>query len=212
MAICYLVCFQVQLTDINCIEAIKSDCTIPLLYFLQIIWIITGFNTIRNVHLDDFSQESCKRTKMQRGKRTFELNCFYERNHIFWIGLSFLFISFLFALLTNHFFIYLCKMIGGLICSIGVVGLFVVTKDHTHTHTHTHKNVTEDTKSQSTCPVSMVGLSVETHVERTVVPSPTPPTSPLGFLISIEGVLSGPMTYDNHPIHPPQSHPHIILN
>ena len=98
-------------------------------------------------------------------------------------------------------------MIGELICPIGMVGLFVVTQDHTHTH----KNVTEDTKSQPTCPVSMVGLSVETHVERTVVPSPTPPTSPLGFLISTEGVLSGPMTYDNHPIHPPQSHPHIRL-
>ena len=75
----------------------------PLHFPLAAFVYITGFNTIRNVHLDDFSQESCKRTKMQRGKRTLELNCFYERNHIFWIGLSFLFISFLFALLTNQF-------------------------------------------------------------------------------------------------------------
>ena len=75
----------------------------PLHFPLTAFVYITGFNTIRNVHLDDFSQESCKRTKMQRGKRTFELNCFYERNHIFWIGLSFLYISFLFPLLTHQF-------------------------------------------------------------------------------------------------------------
>ena len=102
----------------------------PLHFPLAAFVYITGFNTIRNVHLDDFSQESCKRTKMQRGKRTFEVNCFYERNHIFWIGLSFLLIC-LFSpfWLTN--FICLCKMIGGLICQIGMVSSFKITPTHT---------------------------------------------------------------------------------
>ena len=71
-------------------------------FLLRLLFILVGFNTIRNVHLDDFSQESCKRTKGKKEKEFLKSNAL-ERNHIFWINLSLLFICLLYALLTCQF-------------------------------------------------------------------------------------------------------------
>ena len=75
----------------------------PLHFPLMAFVYITGLNAIRNVHLDDFSQESWKNKNAKRKKKLLNSIAFIEGgNHIFWIGLSFLFICLLFALLTDQ--------------------------------------------------------------------------------------------------------------
>ena len=147
MAISYLVCFQVQLTDIICIEAVMYPiivvffwanyfpkclnlCTFLwwLLYIL-LDWTQSEMYILTTFHKRAVKEQKCKEEKellnsiaFMRGTKSFELVCDFDLLAVyspFW--------------LTN--FIYLCKMIGGLICPIGMEGLFVVTQDHTHTNT-----------------------------------------------------------------------------
>ena len=116
MAICYLVCFQVQLTDINCIEAVISNYLLPhscifwANYFPKCLNLCTFLWRLLYILLDSTQSEMyilttfhkrAERTKMLKGKKTSELNCFHrwgEPHLLNWPVI--LFICLLFALLT----------------------------------------------------------------------------------------------------------------
>ena len=105
MAISYLVCFQVQLTDINCIEAVKSDCTMSLLYFLanyllkyldlctffwRLLYILldstqSEMYILTTFHKRAVKEQKCKEEKeflnsiaFMRGTTSFELVCDFD--------------------------------------------------------------------------------------------------------------------------------------